>query len=121
MSRAIYLIVYKSPLFPAHWALWVPSEADPNIGKRIHAEGDAATGFRLSFDRNYDIIHESRKLEVLTLAEVAAGHVADTPGDGVNSVDTEPRDAVETVAAKVPTPGPSLVSPTENVSLLNLL
>ncbi|KAI0912565.1 hypothetical protein F4823DRAFT_178302 [Ustulina deusta] len=110
MSRTIYLIIYKSPLFPAHWALWVPSEADPTIGKRIHAEGDAATGFRLSFDRNYDITQESRKHETLALAEVGAGLVLDTPGDGVNSVDAEPRDAVEIVAANVPPPGPSLVS-----------
>ncbi|KAI1295278.1 hypothetical protein F5Y03DRAFT_371858 [Xylaria venustula] len=110
MPRKIYLIVYKSPLFPAHWALWVPSKAKPNIGKRIHAEGDAATGFRLSFDRNYNITQDSRKYEVLTLAEIEQDLVLDTPGDGTNSVDAEPRDAVETVAAKVPPPGRSLVS-----------
>ncbi|TGJ79164.1 hypothetical protein E0Z10_g9601 [Xylaria hypoxylon] len=112
MPKTVYLIIYKSPLFPAHWALWIPSEADPNIGKRIHAEGDAATGFRLSFDRNYDIRQESRKHETLVVAKVGAGHLIDTPGNGVNSVDTEPMDAVETVAAKVLTPGTSLVPST---------
>ncbi|KAI0973578.1 hypothetical protein F4678DRAFT_425193 [Xylaria arbuscula] len=112
MSRTIYLIIYKSPLFPAHWALWVPSEANPNIGKRIHAEGDAATGFRLSFDRNYDITQDPRKYEILALAEIERDLLLDTPGDGANRVDAEPRDAVETVAAKVPPPGPSLISST---------
>ncbi|KAI0534870.1 hypothetical protein GGR58DRAFT_480990 [Xylaria digitata] len=112
MSRTICLIVYKSPLFPAHWALWVPSEADPNIGKRIHAEGNAAAGFRLSFNRNYDVTTESRRYETLVVAKVGAGLLIDTPGDEMNSVDAEPQDMVEKVAAKVPTPGPSLVSST---------
>ncbi|KAJ8119859.1 hypothetical protein O1611_g10516 [Lasiodiplodia mahajangana] len=110
MSREEFEARMRNPLFPAHWAMWVPSEADPHIGKRIHAEGDAATGFRLSFDRNYDIRLESRRYTTVTLAKVRADYVADTPGDGVNSADTEPRDAVETVAAKIPPPGRSLVS-----------
>ncbi|KAI0418960.1 hypothetical protein F5X98DRAFT_97036 [Xylaria grammica] len=113
MSKTIYLIVYKSPLFPAHWALWVPSAADANVGKRIHAEGDAAAGFRLSFDRNYDIREESRKHEVLAVGDVRADLLIDTPGNGVNGADSEPQDAVETVAARVPPPGPSLVSAAE--------
>ncbi|KAI0487005.1 hypothetical protein F4859DRAFT_323967 [Xylaria cf. heliscus] len=110
MARTIYLIVYNSPLFPAHWALWIPTEESPTIGKRIHVEGDAATGFQLSFDRNYDRTQDSRKHEIIALAEVEAAHVTDTPGDGSNTVDREPRDAIEIVAATVPPPGPSLMS-----------
>ncbi|KAI0867085.1 hypothetical protein F4860DRAFT_18185 [Xylaria cubensis] len=110
MTRTIYLIVYNSPLFPAHWALWIPSQENQTIGKRIHVEGDAATGFQLSFDRNYDKTQDSRKHEIIILAEVDDGHVIDTPGDGSNNVDREPKDAIESVAVKVPPPGPSLLS-----------
>ncbi|KAI0111285.1 hypothetical protein GGR51DRAFT_72408 [Nemania sp. FL0031] len=110
MSRTISLIIYKSPFFPAHWAMWVPSEANQDIGKRIHIEGDVANGFKLSFNRNYNIKEDSRKKEVLRLAEVGADLIADTPGNGLDSVDTESKDEVERVAADVPPPGPSLVS-----------
>ncbi|KAI0400727.1 hypothetical protein F4802DRAFT_619611 [Xylaria palmicola] len=108
MARPVHLIVYNSPLFPAHWALWVPSQANADKGKRIHVEGDAATGFTLSFDRHYDVTQEPRRHAVLLVDEVDPGHVVDdAPGDGS---DREPRDALETVAAGVPPPGPSLVS-----------
>ncbi|KAI3325534.1 hypothetical protein HD806DRAFT_490608 [Xylariaceae sp. AK1471] len=110
MPRTIYLIVYNSPLFPAHWALWIPSLENPNIGKRIHAEGDVATGFQLSFDRNYDQTQESRSYKVLVLAEVESHHVVDTPANEINSVDRDPKDDIETVASRVPIPGPSLTS-----------
>ncbi|KAI0448216.1 hypothetical protein F4803DRAFT_545740 [Xylaria telfairii] len=110
MIRTIYLIVYNSPLFPAHWAIWIPSQENLAIGKRIHVEGDAATGFQLSFDRNYDKTQDSRKHEIVVLAEVHAKHVVDTPGSGSNTVDREPKDGIESIAAKVAPPGPSLMS-----------
>lgn len=110
MTRTIYLIVYSSPLFPAHWAIWIPSQGSQTVGKRIHVEGDVATGFQLSFDRNYDKTQDSRKHEIIVIGEVETGHVMDTPGNGSNTVDREPKDAIESIAAKVPPPGPSLMS-----------
>ncbi|KAI0202824.1 hypothetical protein F4808DRAFT_419991 [Astrocystis sublimbata] len=121
MTRTIYLIIYNNPLFPAHWALWIPSPspspATTTTGKRIHIEGDAATGFQLSFDRAYDTKFESRKYKIIFLAEVDDIHVSDddddnTPrDDGSNTVvDQEPQDTLERIAASVPPPEPSLVS-----------
>ncbi|KAI1093219.1 hypothetical protein F5B19DRAFT_154075 [Rostrohypoxylon terebratum] len=109
MPRTIYLVVYNSRLFPAHWSLWIPSTSNPNIGTRVHAQGDVATGFEICFERNYDIGQTSRKHEILPLADVDSAHVVDTPGDGSRSVDQEPRDKLETIALRIPAPGPSLL------------
>jgi hypothetical protein len=108
MARDIYLIVYTSPLFPAHWTLWIPTEANPQIGKGIHATGDAANGFQHEFKRNYDLSEEDRAYRLFLLAQVNDRWVVDVPGDGLFSVDTIPVDGVERIALSVPAPGKSL-------------
>jgi hypothetical protein len=49
MTCTVYLIVYNSPLFPAHWGLSTPSLHNLTIGKFFNAEGDAANGFEITF------------------------------------------------------------------------
>ncbi|KAF2123947.1 hypothetical protein P153DRAFT_327702 [Dothidotthia symphoricarpi CBS 119687] len=124
MPRAIYLVVFKSPLFPAHWGLWIPSAADPNIGKRIHASGDAATGFQIFFERNYDLVATRRRYQVLPLAQVLDQHVVDVEGDGSQWSDTTAHDYIEQVALSVPAPARSLISassqgPKQRVAIQN--
>jgi hypothetical protein len=118
MARSIYLIVYNSRLFPAHWSLWIPSLSDPTIGKRIQATGDALTGFTIAFERNYDIEATNRAHRLITLAEVDDIYVDD--GDsckgGPESTDARPIDKLEKIALSVPAPGPSLVSSSSAVS-----
>jgi hypothetical protein len=45
MPHKVYLLVYPSPLFPVHWALWIPSDridgAGTTLGKGIHVTGRA--------------------------------------------------------------------------------
>lgn len=119
MTRDIYLIVYNSLLFPAHWTLWIPTKANPQIGKGIHVTGDAANGFQHEFKRNYDLSEEDRANRLFLLAQVDDRWVADVPGDGSFSVDTTPADDVETIALSVPAPGKSLrTSEGSAVSLL---
>lgn len=117
MSRPVYLIVYKSRLFPAHWSFWIPTPDDETIGKRIQATGDALTGFVVAFERNYDIAKTSRPHELVSLDRVDSAHVND--GDAVKggpeSTDAQPIDKLEEVALSVPAPGPSLVSSSSNV------
>ncbi|KAI1451420.1 hypothetical protein F4805DRAFT_103091 [Annulohypoxylon moriforme] len=119
MSRTIYLLVYNSRLFPAHWSLWIPSPENPDVGKRIHAQGDVATGFELCFERNYDKGQTSRRHEILPLADVDSVHIIDTPGDGTRSTDQEPKDRLENIVLSVPTPGPSLLPFQSRVSYLD--
>ncbi|KAK0610659.1 hypothetical protein B0T17DRAFT_545193 [Bombardia bombarda] len=113
MSRTIYLIIYKSPIFPAHWALWIPSQNDPTIGKIINADGDAKYGFELAIERNYDTDQIGRTHRIVQLGQVEDNAVDDDDGcvkGELTSTDCHPRDAVERVAMGVPAPGPSLVS-----------
>ncbi|RMZ68164.1 phosphotransferase family [Pyrenophora seminiperda CCB06] len=110
MTRTVYLLIYSSPLFPAHWALWIPSLHDPTIGKRLHVEGDASNGFEIAFIRNYVLDVTSRPHQSLPLAEVADHHVLDVNGDGSPSSDSIAHDDLERVLLSVPAPGASLVS-----------
>ncbi|KAF2752611.1 hypothetical protein EJ05DRAFT_505899 [Pseudovirgaria hyperparasitica] len=117
MSRTVHLIVYNSPLFPAHWGLWVPQkDGDQNIGKLIHATGDARNGFEVAFKRNYDLGATSRSYQLLPLAQVADQHVVDVKGDGRTGTDTTVHDYLEQVALSIPAPGRSLRSATSQGS-----
>lgn len=106
--RKIYLIVYRSPLFPAHWSIWVPSLSNTDIGKRIQVTGDSAQGFEHEFVRNYNATGTKRQRSLFLLAEVDDKHVVDVPGDGTESIDTSAADDIERSALSIPAPGKSL-------------
>ncbi|KAL9098095.1 MAG: hypothetical protein Q9163_006178 [Psora crenata] len=110
MSREIKLLVYHSPLFPAHWALFIPLTTNAQVGKLIQAMGDAKTGFTLEFVRNYNLAFTTRQHSVLPLAVVESSHVVDVPGNETESKDREAVDPIEMKALAVPVPGPSLRS-----------
>jgi len=133
MSRTLFLLVYPSRLFPAHWSLWLPTTRNSNLGKRIHAVGDAGSGFQFVVDRNYDLAlsEEGYPGHVLPLAEMDEGNVVDdvpdqSPvresaasmsdpeeglvGTGDGTLLLRPRDRIEEVASSIPTPGKSLRS-----------
>src|SRR4051812_19269614 len=110
MSRSIYLIVFNSPLFPAHWALWVPHSDTPATGTYLNATGDAATGFTIEIERNYALGADGRRYQVILLAGVQDEHVVDVKGDGGASTDCIARDYLEEIALGVEPPGKSLVS-----------
>ena len=70
MSRPLYLVVYHSRLFAAHWALWIPTYANEtvgDVGKVIHVEGSPSEGFSHQFKRNYDISKTSRSKSTIFL------------------------------------------------------
>ena len=110
MTRTVYLVVYNSRLFPAHWNLWIPSLNSSSIRKRLHAEGDAANRFEVVFERNYALDATSRQHQCLPLAEIADHHVIDVDGDGSPSSDSIAHDNFEQVLLGVPAPDASLVS-----------
>lgn len=115
MTRIVYLVVYNSRLFPAHWSLWIPSLNNPSIGKRLHTEGDAANGFEIIFERNYVLDATSRQHQSLPLAEIADRHLIDVDGDGSPSSDSIAHDNLEQVLLSVPAPGASLISNSSQV------
>ena len=113
-NRDIKLIVYPSPLFPAHWALFVPTAANPDVGKIINTTGDVLHGFGLEFKRGYDLVATSSRKEVIDLCTVDAAHVNDGPLE--RRADKIPIDNIERKAAAIPVPGKSLKSAGSAVS-----
>ncbi|KAE9378035.1 hypothetical protein N431DRAFT_171491 [Stipitochalara longipes BDJ] len=121
MSRPIYLVVYHSPLFAAHWALWIPyyeSGKEQRKGKVIHIQGSASEGFAHEFKRNYDIIEDNRSKSTIILCWVDSNSavIVDVYGDGTFSTDTSPADILEETSLRLPAPGPSLRSVLEPVT-----
>jgi len=117
MSRPVYIVIFHSPMFAAHWALWIPSyenETAKDVGRMIHVEGSPANGFTLEFRRNYDLSLTSRPKSVLFLCWVDAAKVVEVPGDYTK--DTTPADVIDQWALSVMAPGPSLRSASASVS-----
>ncbi|CAH0016838.1 unnamed protein product [Clonostachys rhizophaga] len=51
----IELAVYNGYPFKDHWAYFVRSHTDPEIGVKIHATGDVRNGFQLESKRSHDL------------------------------------------------------------------
>ncbi|KZT50419.1 hypothetical protein CALCODRAFT_478409 [Calocera cornea HHB12733] len=113
--RSVYLIVYHSPLFPAHWALYIPNlppneEREPNqVGRVLNVVGSSFSGFRHEFKRNYDLVADGRSYSLFLLDGEVDSALVGEPGER-ESIDGEAMDALEGLALTVPAPGPSLLS-----------
>lgn len=122
MSRDVYLISYDSPIFPAHWGLWIPSTEEPNAGKVIQVLGDPANGFDHEFIRNYNPSIDSRTHRFVLLGKVKDKDIVDVPVDGTPSADKIAVDDIERNALAVPAPGKSLNSSSHvNMHLIHLM
>ncbi|KAF2438885.1 hypothetical protein P171DRAFT_423329 [Karstenula rhodostoma CBS 690.94] len=105
MARTIYLAVFSNGSKPAHWAIWLPSPKNHEVGKLVHVTGNPATGFYLEFKRNYDFSTTYRGYRILALAQVNDQFVKDTTE--LEGKDTTARDRLESTATVVPPPGRS--------------
>ncbi|TVY43316.1 hypothetical protein LSUB1_G001423 [Lachnellula subtilissima] len=111
MSRPVYLIIYHSPIFAAHWALWIPyyeEEVTGKTGKIINVQGSPSEGFLHEFERNYDVAAETRRHSIKLLSWLDSKYIIDTTGD--YSVDSTAIDVLERSALTIQAPGPSLRS-----------
>jgi len=109
MPRDIILVRYPAAPFKDHWAIFIPSTADPNFGTLIQVEGDVKNGFTHNIRRNYNTKATRRSIRQTVLAKVADKHVHATPSSGAQvRNDTNPRDDIERVALTIPAPGPSM-------------
>lgn len=106
-TRPIYLLIFPSLLFPAHWSLFVPTLTNPSAGKRIHVTGDAANGFQHEFVRSYTLGESTQQYKLLLIAEVKQEWVVDDVPEGID--DGAAIDAMEELALTVPAPAKSLV------------
>ncbi len=114
-SRPASLVIYHSPLFAAHWSLWIPSENDSDLGKIIHVHGSVAEGFEHEFKRNYRLSEDSRTNSIRLLGTVSGSSIVD-PEDETYYTDVIPLDIMEETALRVEAPGPSLRQSQTHVS-----
>ena len=50
----VELLIFNGYPFKDHWAYWVRSHVDPDIGVMIHATGSVSSGFTFETRRNYN-------------------------------------------------------------------
>jgi hypothetical protein len=114
--KAFLLCYVPSPLFPAHWSLWIPYDGKSGRGTRIHVTGDALNGFQHDFDRGYDPRTDDRHPRLIQLGVVDASslpQLAERVGPCLEGIDTRVLracSAVEELSMAIPAPGPSLRS-----------
>lgn len=113
--RPIFLLVWPSALFKAHWAIFVPDLNDKTIkkGKYIHVTGSLDKGYQLEIVRGYDISKSRvRPMSPIEIGLVPADMIKDTPTDDKLVKESTPRDRLEAFLASVPPPSASLNSAT---------
>ncbi|KAI2781305.1 hypothetical protein F4815DRAFT_444482 [Daldinia loculata] len=121
MPRTIYVLVYPSRLFAAHWSFWLPyvdtDNQQSNIGDRIHVTGDRLNGFKYEYIRNYNVCEDDRNPNAFPLGLVSETHLSLANKDGTvtSSEEEDQRDAenigfnaFDAACREVPAPGPSL-------------
>lgn len=118
MPHAIYLIIFNSPLFPAHWAMYIPHATTTGKGTLINVRGDPSTGFCHEFERNYDPNSTADRKKLLYLCDVEEEHIVDMIGDGAASIDAHAVDDIERMALQVCAPPKTLRSFDDSVGLI---
>ncbi|KAK0716882.1 hypothetical protein B0T26DRAFT_646469 [Lasiosphaeria miniovina] len=109
LDRKAYLVAFlPSPMFPAHWALWIPSATDQQAGTLINVRGDPRNGFAHEFERGFRPRScESRPL-LLELGTITDHGAVVPDGPTVPSIDIAASNDVEHLALSIPPPSPSL-------------
>ena len=131
--RTLYVLVPPSPLFAAHWSLFLPDrhdsaqqsaqQAETTNGRRIHVSGDRLNGFTLEIVRGYDVNkHQAVSSRQYSIGSIGEQHLRtqdSMQGENANRVwkdedegggyiDNQPLDDFEQVCVGVKAPGPSL-------------
>lgn len=120
MYRTVYVLVYPSRLFSAHWSFWLPytdsGDQQSNTGDRIHVTGDRLNGFQYEYDHNYDIREDDRNPNAFPIGLVLATHLSKAhQGEILNPDEEDQKDkgdvafnALDEACREVPAPGPGL-------------
>ena len=108
--RPLYIMVWSSALFKAHWSFWAPAleGRQRTKGKRAHAIGNVRDGFAIEFVRNYDLSVTRSYPTIIEIGAIRIEDLLDTLIDGQHSRDNTPWDRFEAIALSVPAPRASL-------------
>ncbi|CAG7935421.1 unnamed protein product [Penicillium salamii] len=104
-TRTIQLVSFRNVSSQrAHFAIFVPSAADPKRGTLIHAVGAPMAGYILEFKRNYSPAMTQQRHETFPIGQVYSSNIVDSV-DTAMTKDSTPRGNIEIAASQVPTPG----------------
>lgn len=120
----VELLIFNGWPFKDHWAYWVRSSSEPDIGVQLHATGDVRNGFEFQIKRNYDFHDEnSERPSTRIPLQWINGKYFDQRAmmnNGVFKLDNVPACGFEASAYKVKAPGKSLNTVDETVSTYNI-
>ena len=116
MTQPLYVLVYPSPLFAAHWSLWLAhtdaSGHESHIGHRIHVTGDRLNGFEYEYIQDYNIQEDERKPKVFTIGLISSTLLESKVQDKVMLTNIDDKvefyNVFDKVCQQVKPPGPSL-------------
>lgn len=119
-SVDLYLLCFiPSPLFHAHWSIFVPSQAEPQRGTVINVRGDPLHGFVHEFQRGYIPTEDPDKPPFVTKLSSVTESVARPDGPSQPGTDATAYTELERLALSIAAPGPSLGrGASKDVSLL---
>ncbi|KAJ6015401.1 hypothetical protein N7540_009992 [Penicillium herquei] len=104
-TRTISLITSRdSEAQRAHFAIFIPTELDPDHGTLIQAVGAPMVGYFLEFKRNHSPSDSTEKYTVFPIGEIDSANIVDSQSSEKSS-DATPSDIIEASAAEIPTPG----------------
>ncbi|OAA35527.1 hypothetical protein NOR_07912 [Metarhizium rileyi] len=107
----VELLIYNGAPFKDHWAYWVRSHHEPEIGVFIHATGDVRNGFQFEIKRSHDLrVTGNRPTKKIPLQWIDGKYFNESAmfNDGVHKIDTLPVCAFEASLYNVKAPGKSL-------------
>lgn len=114
----VELMMYNGSPFKDHWAYWISSRVNPDVGVAMDAAGDVRSGFEFQIRRNLDLTDSSNQpWKRVPLQWVDGKHFDEARmfNGGEFKVDTVPVCGFEASAHKVKVPEKSLNSVEEMV------
>jgi hypothetical protein len=107
----VELLAFNGAPFKDHWAYFVRSHADDDMGVVLHATGDVMNGFRLEIKRSHDLaVDVNRPTSRIPLQWVDGKYFEEQKmlNYGLPKFDDMPFCDFEASAFKVRPPGPTL-------------
>lgn len=105
----IFLLCYlPSPLFHAHWALFVPEKARPECGTVLNVRGDPLNGFVHEFERGYIPSEDPEKPPTVLKLGTISERLIRSEGTAPDGIDVTAYNQLERLALSIDAPGQSL-------------
>lgn len=121
----VVLLIYNGAPFMDHWAYWVPSHTDPEVGVVIEANGDVRNGFTIEIKRSQELNTTTGDIPTkkipLQWVDGENFNKSEMLNNGVYKIDNIPVCKFEASVIKVKAPEKTLNTVDENVSYSTML